>query len=128
MHKLLGLARRLGHGVDVAVLLDREAGHRLAGLGDAVDDMLGPARLDPDHHHRGDVGVRARADHGAEVQLQILAELQATIGVGQCLGALNMARDGLAGRVGDVVDGQDDHVVAHAHAAVLAPVAHEGSD
>ncbi|MBG6082391.1 hypothetical protein IWX58_004078 [Rubrivivax gelatinosus] len=36
-----------------------------------------------------------------------------------------MARHGLGGGVGQVVDGQDQDVVAHADAAVLAPVAQE---
>ena len=33
--------------------------------------------------HGGDVRIRAGADHGAEKQIEILAELQAAVGVGQ---------------------------------------------
>jgi hypothetical protein len=62
--------------LEIAVLLDRELGHGLAGLADAVGDALGPARLDADHDDGGDVGVGAGADHGAEMQVEILAELQ----------------------------------------------------
>ena len=67
--------------IDVAVQLDAEAGHRLAGLGDAVDDALGPAFLDADHHAGGDVWIGAGADDGAEEQVEVFAELQPAIGV-----------------------------------------------
>jgi hypothetical protein len=54
------------------------------------------------------------------VQVEILAELQAAIGVRDRHRALDVVRHRLAGGVRDVVDGQDDDVVAHADAAVLA--------
>jgi hypothetical protein len=84
---------------------------------------LRPARLDADHHAGGDVRVGARADDGAEMQLQVLAELQPAVGVGQRDRPLDMGGHGLGRGVGDVVDRQDGDVVADAHAAVLAPVA-----
>jgi hypothetical protein len=108
--------------LEIALLLDRELRDRLAGLADAVGDALGPARLDADHHDSGHVGVGAGADHGAEMQLQVLAELQAAIGVRDRQRALDVVGHGLAGGVGDVVHRQDEHVVAHADAAVFAPV------
>jgi hypothetical protein len=40
--------------------------------------------------------------------------------------ALDVVRDGLGGGVRQVVQRQHDDVVAHADAAVLAPVAEEG--
>jgi hypothetical protein len=94
--EVLGLARGVHDGLQVAVLLDRETGDRLARLGDAVDDLAGPARLDADHHHRGDIGVRARSDHGAEMQVEVLAELQPAVGVRQRDRALDVVGDGLA--------------------------------
>jgi hypothetical protein len=112
--------------LEIALLLDRELRHRLAGFADAVGDALGPARFDADHHDRGHVGVGAGADHGAEMQIKVLAELQAAIGMRDRQRALDVVGHRLAGGVGDVVHGQDEHVVAHAHAAVLAPVALEG--
>jgi hypothetical protein len=121
--EVLGLPAGRADGLEIALLLDREFRHRLAGLADAVGDPLGPARLDADHHDGGDVGVGARADHGAEMQFEILAELQAAIGMRDRQRALDVVGDSLAGGVGDVVDRQDDDVVAHADPAVLAAVA-----
>ena len=122
LHELLGLARGLGDGGDVAVALDAEADDRLAGLGDAVDDPLRPAASMPMTTHGGDVRVGAGADQRAEVQLEVLAELQAPVGVRQRDRALDVVGDRLAGGVRQVVERQDDDVVAHADAAVLAPV------
>jgi hypothetical protein len=122
VHELLGLTRGRRHGGDVAVPRDGEAGDRLAGLGDAVDHLLGPALLDADHHHGAHVGVPAGADDGAEVEVEVLAELQPPVGVGQGDGALDVVGHGLGRGVGDVVHRQDGHVVADADAAVLAAV------
>src|SRR5690606_206368 len=44
--ELLGLARGVHDGLEIAVLLDPEASDRLAGPGDALDDAVGPAGLD----------------------------------------------------------------------------------
>ena len=58
--------------------------HRpIAGLGDPLDDLLRPARLDPDHHGRRHVGVGAGADDRAPEQLQVLAELKPPVGMRQ---------------------------------------------
>jgi hypothetical protein len=46
----------------LAVPLERETLGRLAGLGDAVDDAPGPARLDADDDDRGDVRISPGAD------------------------------------------------------------------
>ena len=76
------LARRLRRPHDrvvVAVQLDAEAGHRLAGRGDAVDDLLGPVVLDADDDDRGDVRIAAGADQRAEVQVEVGAELQPAV-------------------------------------------------
>ena len=123
------LARRLAgaqDGVVVAVALDAEADHRLAGGGDAVDDPLRPAVLDADDDDRGDVRVAAGADQRAEVQFQVGAELQPAVGVRDRHRALDVVRDGLGRGIGQVVQRQHDDVVAHADAAVLAAVAEEG--
>ena len=71
------------------------------------------------------LGLRAGADQRAEVQLQVGAELQAAVGMRDGERALDVVRDGLGGGVGQVVHRQDDDVVAHADAAVLALVAPE---
>ena len=125
LHVFLGDVGRLRDGGDVAVAFDAEADDRLAGLGDAVDHALGPAVLDADDDDGGDVRIGAGADQRAEMQIEVLAELQAAIGVRQRHRALDVVGDRLAGRVRQVVERQDDDVVAHADAAVLAPPAPE---
>src|SRR5258708_7761000 len=65
----------------VAVLLDAEVRHRLAGRADAVGDFLRPLLLDADHHYGGQPGVRAASDHPAEVLIQLGAELHAGVDV-----------------------------------------------
>jgi hypothetical protein len=59
------------------------------------------------------------------VEVEIGAELQPAIRVRQGHHPLDVVGHSLAGGVGDVVDRQDDDVVADADAAVLAPVAEE---
>ena len=73
--------------------------------------------------HGGDVRIGAGADQGAEEQFEVLAELQPAIGVRQRQRALDVVGDRLAGGVRQIVERQDDDVVAHADAAVLAPPA-----
>jgi hypothetical protein len=125
VHVLLGRLRGAHDGVVVTVLLDAEAGDRLAGQRDAVDHLLRPALLDADDHDGGNVRVGAGPDQGAEMEIEVLAELQAPVGVRQCERALDVVGDRLGGRVGDVVDRQDDDVVADTDATVLAPVTPE---
>ncbi len=66
---------------DVAVCLDAEAGDRLAGLRDAVDDALGPALLDADDDHGRDVRVAPVPISVRKKQLEVLAELQPPVGM-----------------------------------------------
>ena len=124
LHQLLGLAGCGGHGIDVAVLLDGETEHGLAGLGDAVGDHPGPFGFDADDDHGGHIGVAADADQRAEMKLKIGSELEAAIVVRQREGALHMIFHREAGRVGKVVEGQENDVVAHPDASVLTPVSH----
>jgi len=76
VHELLGLARGGRRWSRCRRCLDPEAGDRLAGGGDAVDDLLRPAGSMPMTTQAATFGSR-RADHGAEVQVEIGAELQA---------------------------------------------------
>jgi hypothetical protein len=107
------------------VALDGEALYGFSCLADALDHAAGPLRLDADDDDRGDVGVAAGADQGAEVQLQVLAELQAPVVVRQRQAALDVVGHLLAGGIGEIVQRQDDDVVADADAAVLAAVTEE---
>src|SRR5262249_1967485 len=119
VQELLGLVGSLGHGGDIAVALDAEADHWLAGLGDAVDHALGPAVLDADDDGGSHVGVGAGADQCAEEEGEVGAELQPAIGVRQRQRALDVVGHRLAGGIGEVVERQDNDVVAHADAALL---------
>jgi hypothetical protein len=61
--------------VVIAVQLDAETLHRLAGFRDAVDDLLRPLVLDADDDDGGHVRVAAGADQRAEMQVEVGAEL-----------------------------------------------------
>src|SRR6266702_4429552 len=109
----------------VAVAFDAERRHGLARFCDPVGDALRPAVLDADHDHGGDVGVGAGADQRSEMQIEVGAELQPSVGMRDGERALDVVRHRVACGVREVVHGQDDDVVAHADAAVLALVALE---
>ena len=68
------------------------------------------------------LGFDAGADQRAEEQLEVLAELQPAVGVRQRQRALDVVRHRLARRVRQVVERQDDDMIANADAAVFAPV------
>src|SRR5690606_17616204 len=111
--------------VVVAVQFYAESGHGLAGGGNGVHHALGPAFFDADDHDCRDVRVAAGTDQRAEMQFQVFAELQAAVGMRQGHRALDVVGDGFGGRVGNVVDRQDDDVVAHTDASVVAAIPHE---
>ena len=73
------------------------------------------------------VRIRTRADHGSEVELQVLAELEPPVSMGEGDGALDVVRYGLARRIGNVVHGKHGHVIAYADAPVFPPVSKESS-
>ncbi len=125
LHVVLGDARCLRDRVDVAVELDAEAGHRLAGLLDALDDAGGPAVLNADDDDRGDVWIGAGADQRAEMQFEVLAELQTSIGVRNRHRTFDVVGDRLARGIREIVERQNDDVVSHTDAVVLPPPAHE---
>src|SRR3546814_11122772 len=83
--------------------------------------------LDADDDDRGDVGALAGADQGAEVQLEVLAELQAPVVVRQREAAVDVVCHLLAGGVGELVPRQDDDAVADADTTVLAPLAEDST-
>src|SRR6185437_10134175 len=118
-------ACRLGDGVDVAVELYAEAGYRLAGLGNPVDDALRPPILNADHDAGRNIGICARADDGAEKSFEIFAELQPAIGMRNCQRALDVIADRFARGVRQIVERQDHNMVSYANATVFAPPPHE---
>jgi hypothetical protein len=122
------LFRHFGSAHDrvvIAVELDAETRHGFPGLGDAVHDALRPFCLDPDHDDSRHVRIGARADKRAEMKLQVGAELEPSVGMGDRQRALDVVRNGFARRVRQIVNGQDDDVIAHADATVLTPIAAE---
>jgi hypothetical protein len=121
-------ARSLGGAHDrvvVAMKLDAEPGHGLAGGGDAIGHFFRPLVFDPDHDDRGHIRIAAGADQRAEVKVEVGAELQPTVRVRNRDRALDVVGDRLGRGVRQIVDRQDDHVVANADAAVLAAVTPE---
>src|SRR6266571_9000894 len=122
------ILRRLGGAADgfhVAVAFDAEEGNRLPRRGDALGDALRPAVLDADHYRRGDVGIGPGADQRLEMQLEVRAELQPTVGMRNRERSLDVVRHRFARGVGEIVDGQDEDVVSHADATVAAFVSLE---
>ena len=59
------------------------------------------------------------------MHLEILAELQPPVSVRDGQRPLDVVGDGLASRVRQIVERQEKHMVAHADAIILTPVAHE---
>ena len=82
--------------------------------------------LNPDNHHGRHIGVATSANQGTEVQVKIRAELQSPVGVRQGHGAFDVVGHCFASGVGNVVNGQDDDVVANTDATVFAPISKEG--
>ena len=127
LKELLRHARRIGGGLKIAAALDREPFDRLAGRLDAVDDLLRPPRLDADDDGSGDVGVAPRADHRPEEQIQVFAELKPTVRVRQRQRPRHHCRYLFGAGVGDVIHGQDDHMIAYADAPVGPAIRHDFS-
>src|SRR3989442_44814 len=109
----------------MAVAFEAEPESRLAGVLDALSHAGGPAFLDADHDPCGDVGIGAGADQRAEVKTEAGAELQPAVGMRQRERALDAVLHRLRRGVREVVDRQDDDMVAHADAAIFAAVAPE---
>ena len=109
----------------IAVELDAEPLHGLAGCGDSVGHSLGPLLLDPDDDDRGDVGIAPSADQRPEMQLQIGAELKPTVRMRDRQGAFDVIGDRLRRGIRQIVDRKDDDVIAHPDAAVFTAITHE---
>ena len=122
LHEFLRLAGSAGDGVDLAVLFDAEAGNGLAGLGNAVHHVLGPLFFDADNDDGGNVRVAAGADQGAEVEVKVGTELQTAVRMLDGNGAADVIGNGVASGLGKVVQGQNQHMIANAHAAVVAAI------
>ena len=120
--EFLRLAGSAGDGVDLAVLFDAEAGNGLAGLGNAVHHVLGLLFFDADNDDGGNVRVAAGADQGAEVEVKVGTELQTAVRMLDGNGAADVIGNGVASGLGKVVQGQNQHMIANAHAAVVAAI------
>src|ERR1700722_1259458 len=126
MHELLCLARGGRHRSDVAVALNVEAGHRFARRCNSIYDTLRPHWLNTDDDAGRDIRIGSGANHRTEVQIKVCAELQPAISVGQGDRALYMSGDGFAGCVRDIVQRQNDYMVAHADATIFAAISPDG--
>jgi hypothetical protein len=112
----------LGNRPNIAFALDGEASDRLAGSGDAFGNSLCPTRLDPNHHGSSHIGIASSPCHRPKEQFQILSKLQAPVTVRQSHGALNVVGHGLARGIRDIVNGEDNDMVANADPSVLSTV------
>ena len=110
----------------VAVAFNTKANNRLASLGNAVNNALGPAVFNTDHHDSRHVGVAACADQGLEVQIKVRTELQTAIRVGDGHGAFDGSGNRFGCSVGEVIQGQDDDVVANTDATIVTAITPEG--
>jgi hypothetical protein len=78
--------------------------------------------LDADDDNGRDVRIAAGADKRAKMQVEVGTELQPPVRMGNRQRPLDVMDDRLGRRVGKIGDRQDDHVIAHADAAVLASI------
>ena len=123
MHHVLCRARCVHDGFQIAVLLDREALNRLSSRRNAVDDLLRPARFDADDDNGCHIGVAPGADDGAKVHVKVDAKLQTAIGVRNRQGSLDVVCNSFTGCVRNIIQWQDQHVVAYTDTSVVASVA-----
>ena len=96
-------------GEPAVLLADEPTGNLDSANGEAVMDLLRDL-------HRGGATI-CMVTHDPQLQTPIV--------VRQRQAAVDIVGDLLAGRVGEIVEGQDHDVIAHAHPAVLAAIAHE---
>src|SRR5262249_20204066 len=95
-----------------------ETSHRFARLCDLFGDAFGPFGLDADDYGSTDVRVAANTRKRPESQLKILAELQSAISVRQSHGPLYERGHAFSGGIGNVIDRQDNHVIANTKTAI----------
>ena len=107
----------------VAVAFNTVANDGLAGFGNALNDLGGPTVFNPNHDHCCHVGVAASADQRAKVQVQVRAKLQPPVRVRYGHAAFDVVRHGFSGGVRQIIERQNNDMVTHANAAVLAAVA-----
>ena len=105
------------------MLLDRKTLHGFTGLGDAIDDACGPARFNADHDNSRYVWIGTGTDERSKMQFKILSKLKAPVMMGKRQGAFDVVGDGFTGGVGEIVQRQDDDMVANTDPTVLAAVA-----
>src|SRR5262249_30338328 len=104
LHEFLRAIGRISDRLNISAALDRETFDWLAGFGDAIDNVLGPAGLDADHDHSGNIRVAANTDHRSEEQLKVFAELQATVAVRKSHRALHVVGHAFARGIRNVID------------------------
>ena len=90
---------------------------------DSFDNPAGPTWLDADHDAGCYVRIAAGANERAEMQLEVFAELQPAVGVRKRQGAFNIVSDCFGAGVGQIVEREDDYVIANADSPVLPPIA-----
>ena len=110
----------------VAMAFNAKANDGLASRCNAFHYFGGPAVFNTDDHHSCHVRVAASANQSTEVQVQVGTKLQTAIRVRYRHAALDVVRHRLSGSVRQVVQRQNNHVVANTNAPVFTAVAQEG--
>lgn len=67
-------------------------------------------------------GLLPGADQGAEVEVKVGTELQTAVRMLDGNGAADVIGNGVASGLGKVVQGQNQHMITNAHAAVVAAI------
>jgi len=111
----------------IAVAFDAKAHNGLSSRRNSINDALGPAILNADHHHRGNIWVAAGANQCLKVEIQVRAKLKASVRMGDRHGALDGHCNGLCGSIGEIIERQDDDVIADTDTLVIAAIAPERS-
>jgi hypothetical protein len=57
------------------------------------------------------------------MQLQVFAKLQTSVGVRKSQHPFNIIRDGFSAGVGQIVERENDNMIAYADSTVLTPIA-----
>ena len=79
-----------------------------------------------DHDHPEEAEEESWAVTAWGEEFEIFAELQTAVSVGQCQRAFDVVGNGFAGGVRQIIERQNNDVVAHTNPAIFAAVSEEG--
>ena len=125
LHELIRSTTCISNRGGIAITLDPESFYWLTGFFDSFYNLSGPLGLNTNHDYSSNVRITSCTNEGTEMQLQVSAKLQTTIGVGNFDSTLNVVGDRIAGGVREVIEGENNHMITNPHASVLTTVTHK---